>query len=104
MDWAGSSRDRCLNRGSLGFSRSKASRQPSDLAWYSYCWPGRQSKRSTWDIYSSLRSTLMFERISTSWELAQSSWQVLREDKKLLVFPLLSGIGCLLVMAGFATP
>lgn len=46
----------------------------------------------------------MFERISNSFALAQSSWQVLRQDKKLVVFPILSGIGCFLVMLGFALP
>jgi len=42
--------------------------------------------------------------MSISWELAQSSWKVLLANKKLLVFPLLSGLGCLLVLASFVTP
>jgi len=46
----------------------------------------------------------MFERLSNSYALARSSWQVLRQDKQLIVFPIMSGIGCLLVMAGFAVP
>jgi hypothetical protein len=46
----------------------------------------------------------MFDRIANSFALARSSWQVLRLDKELIVFPILSGIGCLLVLAGFATP
>jgi hypothetical protein len=46
----------------------------------------------------------MFERFATSFALARSSWQVLRTDKKLIIFPILSGIGCLFVMAGFALP
>jgi hypothetical protein len=46
----------------------------------------------------------MFERISNSFALARSSWQVLRTDKQLIVFPILSGIGCLLVMAAFWVP
>ncbi|MBX3440386.1 MAG: hypothetical protein KF861_23050, partial [Planctomycetaceae bacterium] len=46
----------------------------------------------------------MFERIANGWELAKSSWHVLRLDKELLVFPLLSGIACLLVLASFAVP
>lgn len=46
----------------------------------------------------------MFERISNGWELAKESWDVLKLDKELLVFPLLSGIACLLVSASFAIP
>ena len=46
----------------------------------------------------------MFERLSNGFELARSSWQVLREDKKLIVFPIISGLGCLLVLASFAVP
>src|SRR5262249_36395741 len=46
----------------------------------------------------------MFERLQASFALARSSWQVLWTDKRLIVFPILSGIGCLLVMAGFALP
>ncbi|OAI50320.1 hypothetical protein AYO46_10335, partial [Betaproteobacteria bacterium SCGC AG-212-J23] len=34
--------------------------------------------------------------------LAQQSWRVLMLDKELLVFPLLSGIACFLVLASFA--
>ena len=46
----------------------------------------------------------MFERISNSFALARSSWDVLRQDKQLIVFPIVSGIACLFVMAGFALP
>jgi Family of unknown function (DUF6159) len=46
----------------------------------------------------------MFEKFSNSFALARSSWGVLRTDKKLLVFPVLSGIACLMVMASFAAP
>ena len=46
----------------------------------------------------------MFQRISTGWELVKQSWQVLKLDKELLFFPLMSGIACLLVMASFAVP
>jgi hypothetical protein len=46
----------------------------------------------------------MFERLSNSFALAQSSWQVLRLDKKLIVFPMLSGLGCFLVLVTFALP
>lgn len=46
----------------------------------------------------------MFDRISNGWELAKQSWRVLKLDKELLLFPLLSGISCLAVMASFALP
>jgi len=46
----------------------------------------------------------MFARISRGIELARQSWHVLQEEKTLLVFPLLSGIACLLVLASFALP
>jgi hypothetical protein len=46
----------------------------------------------------------MFDRISASFTLARNSWQVLRQDKKLIVFPILSGIGCFLVLASFILP
>ena len=40
-------------------------------------------------------------RIRGAWLLARQSWRVLMLDKELLVFPLLSGIACLLVLASF---
>jgi hypothetical protein len=46
----------------------------------------------------------MFERLSASFALASSSWRVLRTDKKLIIFPLLSGASCLMVLAAFAMP
>ncbi len=46
----------------------------------------------------------MIERLATGWELAKQSVRVLRMDKELLVFPLLSGIACMLVLASFAIP
>ncbi len=46
----------------------------------------------------------MFERISRSIELVKTSWRILMEDKKLLVFPLLSGIFTLIVIATFILP
>lgn len=46
----------------------------------------------------------MFQRISNSWQLAKASAQVLRADKELLIFPLVSFIGLLLVTATFAIP
>ena len=46
----------------------------------------------------------MFGRISYTFSLMGSSWQVLKKDKEMLLFPLLSGICCLAVMASFAVP
>jgi hypothetical protein len=46
----------------------------------------------------------MFTRIANGWELAKESFHVLRLDKQLLVFPLISGVACLLVLASFAVP
>jgi hypothetical protein len=46
----------------------------------------------------------MFDKLANSFALAKSSWQTLVNDKKLLVFPIVSGVCCLLVLATFATP
>ena len=46
----------------------------------------------------------MFARISNGWSLAKQSWEVLKLDKELLLFPLISGIACLMVLASFAIP
>jgi len=46
----------------------------------------------------------MFQRISNGWMMSKQSWRVLMLDKELLIFPLLSGIACLLVLASFAIP
>ncbi|MBI5961298.1 MAG: hypothetical protein HY866_21345 [Chloroflexi bacterium] len=46
----------------------------------------------------------MFERISRSWELVKASYAVLRADKELIVFPIISMLGTLAVMIVFAIP
>jgi Family of unknown function (DUF6159) len=46
----------------------------------------------------------MFDRLSRSWELVKASWSVLQQDRELLVFPLISSIAMLLVVACFALP
>lgn len=46
----------------------------------------------------------MKERLSRSWELAQASASVLRSDRELLLFPLVSLVATLLVMLTFAVP
>jgi Family of unknown function (DUF6159) len=46
----------------------------------------------------------MFESIGRSFELVKTSWNILMDDKKLLVFPVLSGIVTLLVILTFVLP
>jgi hypothetical protein len=46
----------------------------------------------------------MFDRLANSWRLAVSSWRVLYTDKKLLIFPFLSGVAALLVILSFFIP
>lgn len=46
----------------------------------------------------------MFESIGRSIELFKTSWGILMQDKKLLIFPLLSGIVSLIVLATFIVP
>jgi hypothetical protein len=46
----------------------------------------------------------MFEGLSRSWELVKASWRVLQSDKELIVFPIISGIGALIVSILFAVP
>ncbi len=43
-------------------------------------------------------------KFSHTWSLMGASWDVLKQDKEILIFPLISGICCLLVMASFAIP
>jgi hypothetical protein len=44
------------------------------------------------------------ERFGRSWELLKACFAVLRDDKELMLFPLLSGFSALLVLATFALP
>ena len=46
----------------------------------------------------------MFERLSRSWDLVKASWSVLQQDKELLLFPLISSVAMLAVVACFALP
>jgi hypothetical protein len=46
----------------------------------------------------------MFQKLSNSWELVKASAAVLRSDKELVVFPIVSAIGSLIVVATFAIP
>ena len=45
-----------------------------------------------------------FDRLSNGWALGMQAFGVLRQDKHLLVFPLVSGLACLAVLASFALP
>jgi hypothetical protein len=44
------------------------------------------------------------EQVGRSWDLLKSCFGILRSDKELLLFPILSGIAGLMVMALFAVP
>jgi hypothetical protein len=46
----------------------------------------------------------MFDRLGTGWELTKQSFRVLRLDKELLLFPIVSGLACLVVLASFLLP
>ena len=43
-------------------------------------------------------------KISRTWSLMSDCWEVLKQDKALLIFPMLSGICCLALLASFAIP
>ncbi len=46
----------------------------------------------------------MFQRLSNSWELVKESFKVLQADKELMVFPLISSIGVVIVTLTFIFP
>jgi len=46
----------------------------------------------------------MFDRFSRSWTLAGQCWDVLKQDKMLMIFPVFSGIAVALITASFAMP
>jgi len=46
----------------------------------------------------------MFQKLSSSWELVKASARVLKADKELLVFPMISSIGLIIVSALFIVP
>lgn len=46
----------------------------------------------------------MFEKLRNSWELVKASAKVLSADKELIVFPILSSLGVLVVSITFALP
>src|ERR1700723_1521602 len=46
----------------------------------------------------------VFDKISRSWALAGACWSVLMEDPALLIFPFLSSLAIVLLLASFAVP
>jgi len=46
----------------------------------------------------------MFDRLSRSWTLVRQSWDLLLEDKKLMLFPVASGLASTITVASFVTP
>ncbi|HYW76256.1 MAG TPA: DUF6159 family protein [Gammaproteobacteria bacterium] len=44
------------------------------------------------------------DKLTRSWRLMIASWNVLKQERSLIVFPILSGIGVSLVIASFWTP
>jgi hypothetical protein len=46
----------------------------------------------------------MFTKLSNSWELAKASARVLAADKELIIFPIVSAIGTLIITITFAVP
>lgn len=46
----------------------------------------------------------MFATLQRTWSIIGESWEVLKRQKSLLLFPIFSGIACLLVIASFVAP
>lgn len=46
----------------------------------------------------------MFDKLSRSWQLVKASAAVLRSDKELMLFPVISGLATLIVLATFLLP
>jgi hypothetical protein len=46
----------------------------------------------------------MFDRTRRSWRLTVEAWNILRQDRELLMFPFLSGVCTLLALASFLIP
>ncbi len=46
----------------------------------------------------------MFRKISYTWRIMGASWQVLNQDKELMLFPLISALALIVVTASFVAP
>ena len=44
------------------------------------------------------------EKFERSWRIMRASWDLLRQDKEILLFPVLSGAALILILASFAVP
>lgn len=55
-------------------------------------------------IENKFKGAEMFGKLSTGWRLAKQSLEVLKLDKELLLFPIFSGLACIVAMASFAVP
>src|ERR1700750_1812775 len=44
-----------------------------------------------------------FERLSNGWKISMNSFKVLKENKQLIIFPVLSGISLMLILGSFIT-
>jgi hypothetical protein len=44
-----------------------------------------------------------FDRLSNGWNISMNSFKVLKENKQLIIFPILSGISLLLILSSFVT-
>ena len=45
----------------------------------------------------------IFNRLSNGWQISMNSFKVLRANKQLIIFPILSSISLMLVLASFVT-
>jgi hypothetical protein len=43
-------------------------------------------------------------KLSNTWALLKASWEILKKDKEMLLFPVMSGIACILFLAAFLVP
>ena len=43
----------------------------------------------------------VFERLSNGWKIAMNSFKIIKANKQLIIFPILSGLSLLLIMGSF---
>ncbi|HOD35847.1 MAG TPA: DUF6159 family protein [Syntrophales bacterium] len=44
------------------------------------------------------------EKLASSWQLMKASWAILKADREILLFPVISGVALILVVASFIAP